>query len=171
MRSNLARSTLSNLPRSGRIAWLWRLRPCLAEPPALSPSTRNNSESAGSRSWQSASLPGREEIPSTDLRLASRALRAASRAAAASMIFCMIALAADRNRLRQQRRLRPIEPFDEGGDAALVEQLDALGLSMTRVGEDQPNTRIEEGELAKTVLEEIEIELGLLERVAGRQKG
>ena len=28
------------LPRSGRIAWKSRLRPCLAEPPAESPSTR-----------------------------------------------------------------------------------------------------------------------------------
>ena len=36
-----------------------RSRPCLAEPPAQSPSTRNSSHLAGSRSWQSASLPGR----------------------------------------------------------------------------------------------------------------
>jgi len=33
-------STLMILPRSGRIAWNSRLRPCLAEPPAESPSTR-----------------------------------------------------------------------------------------------------------------------------------
>ena len=43
------------------------------------------SDLAGSRSWQSASLPGSEEISSADLRrVSSRALRAASRAAAAS---------------------------------------------------------------------------------------
>ena len=45
---------------------------------------------AGSRSWQSASLPGSDAIPITDLRLASRAFFAASRAAAASIVFWMI---------------------------------------------------------------------------------
>ena len=35
--SKRARSTLRILPRSGRIAWFSRERPCLAEPPAESP--------------------------------------------------------------------------------------------------------------------------------------
>ncbi len=52
-------STLRILPRSGRMAWLRRSRPCLAEPPALSPSTMKSSQCSGSRSLQSASLPGR----------------------------------------------------------------------------------------------------------------
>ena len=52
------------MPRSGRTAWFSRLRACLAEPPALSPSTMNSSDLAGSRSWQSASLPGRLETSS-----------------------------------------------------------------------------------------------------------
>ena len=83
--SKRARSTLRILPLSGRIAWKRRLRPCLAEPPALSPSTMNSSLLAGSRSWQSASLPGRLAMSSALLRrVRSRALRAASRAAAAS---------------------------------------------------------------------------------------
>src|SRR5262245_12012894 len=44
-----------------------------------------SSDLAGSRSWQSASLPGSEEMSSAPfLRVSSRALRAASRAAAAS---------------------------------------------------------------------------------------
>src|SRR6185436_13819748 len=81
IRSKRARSTLRILPFKGRIAWTSRLRPCLAEPPALSPSTRNSSDLAGSFSWQSASLPGSEAMPITLLRLASRALRAASRVA------------------------------------------------------------------------------------------
>src|SRR4026208_1647167 len=42
MRSKRARSTLRILPFKGRIAWMLRSRPCLAEPPALSPSPRNN---------------------------------------------------------------------------------------------------------------------------------
>ncbi len=91
MRSNRARSTFRILPLSGRIAWNLRSRPCLAEPPALSPSTMNSSLFAGSRSWQSASLPGNVETSSTPLRrVSSRALRAASRAAAASITFWMM---------------------------------------------------------------------------------
>jgi hypothetical protein len=43
----------------------------LAEPPALSPSTMNSSDFAGSRSWQSASLPGSEEMSSAPLRRVS----------------------------------------------------------------------------------------------------
>ena len=94
MRSNRARSTFRILPFSGRIAWNLRSRPCLAEPPALSPSTMKISHFAGSRSWQSASLPGSVETSSTPLRrVSSRALRAASRAAAASITFWMMPLA------------------------------------------------------------------------------
>ena len=44
------------------MAWVRRSRPCLAEPPAESPSTRNSSDRAGSFSWQSASLPGRPDV-------------------------------------------------------------------------------------------------------------
>ena len=91
MRSNRARSTFRILPFSGRMAWDLRSRPCLADPPAESPSTMNTSALAGSRSWQSASLPGRVDTSSTPLRrVSSRALRAASRALAASITFCTI---------------------------------------------------------------------------------
>src|SRR5216117_1592115 len=73
--------TLRILPRSGRIAWKPRSRPCFAEPPAESPSTRYTSQIVGSSSEQSASLPG-SSPPSRPLllRTSSRALRAASRA-------------------------------------------------------------------------------------------
>ena len=40
-------STLSILPNMGSTAWKWRSRPCLAEPPAESPSTMNSSLRAG----------------------------------------------------------------------------------------------------------------------------
>ena len=87
-------STLRILPLSGRMAWKRRLRACLALPPALSPSTRNSSLAAGSRSEQSASLPGREFSLRIPLRrTSSRALRAASRARAASVILPTIFLA------------------------------------------------------------------------------
>ena len=62
--SKRAFSTFRILPLSGRIAWKRRSRPCLADPPADSPSTMYSSLSAGSRSWQSASLPG-SELPSS----------------------------------------------------------------------------------------------------------
>ena len=52
----------------------------------------NISDFAGSRSWQSASLPGSEVMPSVVLRVMSRALRAASRAAAAWITFSMTTL-------------------------------------------------------------------------------
>src|SRR5712691_10356779 len=76
--------TLRILPRSGRIAWKPRSRPCFAEPPAESPSTRYTSQIVGSSSEQSASFPG-SNPPSRPLllRTSSRALRAASRARAA----------------------------------------------------------------------------------------
>ena len=82
-----ARSTLRILPRIGRIAWVRWSRPCLAGPPAESPSTMKSSHSSGLVDWQSASLPGRPPPPSRPLRLraASRALRAASRATAAPL--------------------------------------------------------------------------------------
>src|SRR5256886_8817937 len=87
------RSTLRILPRSGSTAWNSRLRPCLALPPAESPSTMNSSDLAGSFSWQSASLPGSEEMLSGLLRVSSRALRAASRAAAAWITLPTMTLA------------------------------------------------------------------------------
>ena len=89
--SRRARSTFRILPLSGSTAWNRRSRPCFAEPPAESPSTRKSSAAAGSRSLQSASLPGRFELSSTPLRrVSSRALRAASRARAASTTFSTI---------------------------------------------------------------------------------
>ncbi len=82
--SSLAFSTLIIFPRKGKIAWKRRSLPCLAEPPALSPSTRYISHRSGSFQEQSASFPGRE-VPSKALlrRVNSRALRAASLARAA----------------------------------------------------------------------------------------
>src|SRR2546427_759070 len=60
------------------------------QPPALGPSTMNNSDLAGSRSWQSASFPGRLNPSRRPFRLvSSRAFRAASRACAASTAFPM----------------------------------------------------------------------------------
>ena len=57
----------------------------------------NSSDLAGSRSWQSASLPGRLAMSSAPLRrVSSRALRAASRAVAASTTLPMISLGLDR---------------------------------------------------------------------------
>jgi hypothetical protein len=51
-------TAIEDLARSGNTAWKRRSRPCLAEPPAESPSTRYSSHCAGSLSEQSANLPG-----------------------------------------------------------------------------------------------------------------
>src|SRR6187200_2897017 len=70
IRSRRARSTFRIFPLSGRIAWKRRSRPCFAEPPAESPSTRKSSHCAGSSHAQSASFPGSEPPSMIDLRLA-----------------------------------------------------------------------------------------------------
>src|SRR5258706_143104 len=57
-RSRSTSQVLSTLPRNGRIAWNSLSRPIFAEPPAESPSTRNNSLRARSVDSQSVSLPG-----------------------------------------------------------------------------------------------------------------
>ena len=90
----LAFSTFKILPRIGKMAWCSRLRPDLAEPPAESPSTINNSFIDGSFDEQSANLPGRFEISSPDfLRVTSRARFAAMRALEAKIPFSTIFLA------------------------------------------------------------------------------
>ena len=71
-------------PRSGSTAWVLLLRPCLAEPPAESPSTMNSSDSSRSVDLQSASFPGKlRRRCVTDFRFTSvAASREASRALA-----------------------------------------------------------------------------------------
>ncbi len=94
--SGRAFSTFRILPKSGRMAWNRRSRPCLAEPPAESPSTMNSSDSSGSRLEQSASLPGSVPLSSALLRCTrSRAFRAASRARLATRHFSMIRFASE----------------------------------------------------------------------------
>ena len=90
----MAFSTFRILPLNGRIAWNIRSRPCLAVPPAESPSTRKISEATGSLEEQSDSLPGSPLPVRTFLRWTmSRALRAACRAVAARITLSIIRLA------------------------------------------------------------------------------
>src|SRR3546814_8842672 len=62
MLSAVALATFRILPRIGRTACVLRSRACLAEPPALSPSTMKSSVPAGSSDEQSVSLPGRRRL-------------------------------------------------------------------------------------------------------------
>jgi len=75
--------TLRILPRSGRIAWKCGPRPCLADPPAESPSTRYSSvSSAGRRTVRAVGhgdSPGRGSLADK-----TRAVRAAYHASAVS---------------------------------------------------------------------------------------
>ena len=74
-------STFKIFPLRGIIAWNLLSLPCLAEPPAESPSTKNISLNLGSFSEQSANFPGSVPKLSPFFCLTkSRALRAASRA-------------------------------------------------------------------------------------------
>ena len=62
----IAFSTFNIFPLRGNIAWKALSLPCLAVPPAESPSTKKTSHLAGSCSEQSESLPGRPPILITD---------------------------------------------------------------------------------------------------------
>ena len=89
--SSLAFSELITFPRRGKIAWVLLSLPCLAVPPAESPSTRNNSHWRGSLFEQSASFPGRVVDPNPDFFLTSSlAFLAAILALAASAAFSII---------------------------------------------------------------------------------
>ncbi len=84
-------STLSGLPRMGNMAWKRRSRPCLALPPALSPSTMNISFSWGLRPVQLLSLPTRGAFSSLFFsRAMLLALRAVSRTLAAFTALSVI---------------------------------------------------------------------------------
>ena len=104
---------VQNLALSGRMAWFFRSRPCLAEPPAESLDDVDF-DSAGSRSWQSASLPGSMVEPIAPCEHL-RALRAASRARAASSAFPTIFLATggfcSKNSVRRSFRNDSTAPF------------------------------------------------------------
>src|SRR6476646_3332971 len=80
-----ALSVFSTLPRSGRIAWRARSRPCFADPPAESPSTMKISLFSLLELVQSLNLPGR--LSRVDVALlrdtSACAARLASRARAA----------------------------------------------------------------------------------------
>ena len=91
---SLAFSQLIIFPFNGKIACVDLSRPCLADPPADSPSTIKISHFSGSFSWQSASFPGKDETSSAPFLLVrSLAFLAASLAAAASITFPTIILA------------------------------------------------------------------------------
>jgi len=77
-----ALATLRILPRSGSTAWLTRLRACLAEPPAESPSTMKISAPAAAVAEQSASLPGSRSFWIAVLRLTSFSCRRRMRSSA-----------------------------------------------------------------------------------------
>src|SRR5207253_929832 len=70
-----------------------------------------------------------------------------------------------------QRGLGAVEIFDERGDPALVIHFDLSRLLMTRIGEHQPDARVQERELAEAMLEPVEVEFELLERFGGWQEG
>ena len=122
-------STLMILPRRGRIAWKLDWRAMIAEPPAESPSTRKSSVFAGSRSEQSASLPGRLVESIAPLRRArSRALRAAWRAWAALIALPQIARASAGCSSRYSRQPLGDGGVDEAGDLRVAEL--GLGLAL-----------------------------------------
>jgi hypothetical protein len=72
----------------------------------------------------------------------------------------ILALAGDGDRLGDERGLGAVEIADEARDPAFVEQLDLLLSSWRASVRIRRTPGIEEGELAKAVLELVEVELG-----------
>ena len=70
-----------------------------------------------------------------------------------------VALALDEDGLIDQRGLGAVEVAHEGFEAALVEQLLALGLGVAQVGQYDPDARVEERELPQAVLDGRVVEL------------
>ena len=121
IRSNRARSTFKIFPRNGKTAWVMRSRPVWAEPPALSPSTKNTSVFEGSFSEQSLSFPAKKFTSIAVLRrVRSRALRAASRAIAASTILPTITLACAGFSSNHSANFSPTKPSTAGRTSELT---------------------------------------------------
>ncbi len=128
-------STLRILPLSGRMAWIFRSRPALADPPAESPSTMKISVVAFSLLAQSHSLPGRLALLRAPLRrVSSRALRAASRAAAAWMALLRMRFASGGMLLQIMAELLVHHGLDKTVDFGVGQPDLGLGLEL-RVGQ------------------------------------
>ena len=136
-------SALSTLPRSGRIAWRVRSRPCLAEPPAESPSTMKISVAPGVLSEQSDSLPGsvsRAEVAL--LRITSCcAARLASRARAASTARATICSATDCLLFSQCSSAGRTCAVDRGQELGVVQAILGLALELRLLDEDAEHAR------------------------------
>ena len=130
-------SVFSTLPRSGRIAWRARSRPCFAEPPAESPSTTNSSLVIDPGLVQSASLPGRLTRPAVGpLRTTSAcAARLASRARADRMMRATIASAIDWLLFSQCSRPGPHQAVDRRHHFGIVEAILGLALELRLLDE------------------------------------
>src|SRR5438552_1144765 len=153
--SKRAFSTFRILPLSGRMAWNRRSRPCLADPPADSPSTMYSSLSAGSRSWQSASLPGSELRPALlrvdvvrerihDFRVAVVPLQS-------DLDVGAVLLAVHVDRLLVDGGLVLVQVRHERDDAALVMELVRLAVAL--VVERNQHAAVQEGELPEPLRE------------------
>ena len=81
-----------------------------------------------------------------------------------------VPLAAQHDGRLVERRLVAVEIAHEGLHAALVMQLDGLGLDPAGIGQEQAHAGIEEGELAQAMFEGGEVELGLGEGLARGQE-
>ena len=81
----VALATFRILPRSGRIAWVSRLRACLAEPPALIALDQEDLGAVGGFAEQSASLPGSRSLRVAVLRGDSLSCLRRSRSSARSI--------------------------------------------------------------------------------------
>ena len=131
-------SAFSTLPRSGRIAWRVRSRPCLAEPPAESPSTMKISVAPGVLIEQSRELAGQRQ-PGRGGALADHFLLrgAAGLAGARGEDGARDDLLGDRLLAVQPvLERRPHLGVDRGEDLGVVQAILGLALELRLLDED-----------------------------------
>jgi len=82
-----------------------------------------------------------------------------------------VPLAADHDRIRQGRRLRTVEIAHEGRGAALVHELFALDVGVTRIGQKNFRAGVQKRQLAKPMLERRIIKFhDIVKRLGARQE-
>ena len=135
-------SLLMIFPRSGRIAWKPRSRPCFAEPPAESPSTMKSSRRLGIVDRAVGELARQRLLSSADLRrVTSRALRAAWRARDAAIALLDDLARVGRVLLEELGELRVDGRLDEAGDPRVAELRLRLALELRVLQLDRDHRR------------------------------
>src|SRR4030067_231374 len=165
------------LPRSGSTACVRRSRPCLAEPPAESPSTRNSSRYCGSRARHAPPLGrGRLVAPPGPAR-AEPLAAVVARDAPLEILQEAVGLRVVRDRARHRRAeagqvrapLARVDVVGEGKHAlliAIVVLQRHLDLNLALLALEEQHLRVDRRLVLVEVLDELEDAAPVEKRVA-----